>query len=272
MHPDTDDFEAWRQARWQEITGPYGKAKVVANAQITGPQPLAIPGVPGRWNTTADGALQIAAAAADGVVIEGRPVDGTARVPAGAKVAFPQDRTAMVSGRDGAYGVIVMDEAAVTRSGLTGIAAYPYDPAWVLHGEYRSATAGRMVEVDRLTVPRSKDTLPAPVDLAITIAGEQRVLTVLEDLPGRRLLIFTDETNGDGTPQIGRWLLLPAAEPGSGITVDFNRTTLSQHHFSPSVFTCPLEPAGNHLPIRVEAGERALIHHEDASHPEGRSL
>ncbi|MBB5077880.1 hypothetical protein [Nonomuraea endophytica] len=28
----------------------------------------------------------------------------------------------------------------------------------------------------------------------------------------------------------------------------------------PSVFVCPLSPPGNHLPMRVEAGERALVY------------
>jgi uncharacterized protein (DUF1684 family) len=86
------------------------------------------------------------------------------------------------------------------------------------------------------------------------------VLAVLEDLPGRRLVIFTDDTNGNGTPEIGRWLLLPLLAPGSTVPVDFNRTTLSHHHFSPVVYTCPLSPPGNHLPMRIEAGERALAY------------
>lgn len=264
MTTDHDEFEAWRRARWEEIAGPYGKAKVVANGRISGPEPRTIAGVPGRWSTTSDGALQITATVPDGVVVDGQPVDGSVEVPAGSRVEFPAERTAVVMGGNGTWGVVVMDDDAVTRSGLSGIEIYPCDPSWVLEGEYREVRPGRTVEIDRLTVPRSKDTLPAPVDLAVTIAGEERVLTVLEDLPGRRLLIFTDETNGAGTPEIGRWLLLPLLEPGSSVTVDFNRTTLSQHHFSPSVFTCPLEPEGNHLPVRVEAGERALAYQHEA--------
>ncbi|MBU3067327.1 DUF1684 domain-containing protein [Nocardia sp. NEAU-G5] len=248
------------------MAGPQGKAKVVAKGMISGIELQTLPGVPGRWGVTEAGGLTVTAALADGVVVEEKAVDGTADVPPGSHPKFPTGRTGSVSGADGTYALVVMDESAVARSGLREIVAYPYDPAWVLEGEYRAAPPGRVIDVERLTVPRTEDSLPAPVDLVVTIDGEEYVLAVLEDLPGRRLVIFTDETNGDGTPEIGRWLLLPLLGPGSTVPVDFNRTTLSQHHFSPSVFTCPLSPPGNHLPMRIEAGERALAYDKQ---PEG---
>ncbi|MGW4069244.1 DUF1684 domain-containing protein [Nocardia grenadensis] len=254
------EYEAWRRARWDEMTGPQGKAKVVAKGLISGIEPQIVPDVPGLWSTTEAGGLTVTAAPTGGVVVDGRLVDGTADVRPGGRLEFSSGRTGMVGGGDGSYGLVVMDDNAVSRSGLNGIEAYSYDPAWVFEGEYRAAPAGRVVEVGRLTVPRTWEDLPAPVDLVVTIDGEEYVLTVLEDLPGRRLVIFTDGTSGNDTPEIGRWLLLPLLEPGSRVPVDFNRTTLSQHHFAPSVFTCPLAPPGNHLPVRIEAGERALAY------------
>ncbi|SEO64570.1 DUF1684 domain-containing protein [Amycolatopsis saalfeldensis] len=257
---DTLEYEAWRQTRWAEMAGPQGKASVVARGMVSGPELQTVPDVPGQWSTTEAGGLTVTATLADGVVVEGEPVDGTVEVRPGGQLEFHSGRTGSVGGGDGAYGLIVMDETAVARSGLSEILAYPYDPAWVLEGEYRAAPPGRTIEVDRLTVPRTQDALPAPVDLVVTIGGEEYLLAVLEDLPGRRLVIFTDGTSGNGTPDIGRWLLLPPAEPGRPVPVDFNRTTLSQHHFAPPVYTCPLSPPGNHLPMRVEAGERALAY------------
>ncbi|MFI6041823.1 DUF1684 domain-containing protein [Nocardia sp. NPDC051321] len=254
------EYESWRRLRWEEMAGPRGKAKVVAKGMISGPEPQIVADVPGRWSNTEAGGLTVTATLADGVFVEGKAVDGTADVGPGSRLQFPSGRTGSVSGANGTYALVIMDDSAVARSGLSEIVAYPYDPAWVLAGRYRAAPPGRVIEVERLTVPRTTDALPAPVDLVVTIGGEEYVLAVLEDLPGRRLLIFTDDTNGNGTPQIGRWLLLPPRTPGSTVPVDFNRTTLSQHHFSPSVFTCPLSPPGNHLPIRIEAGERALTY------------
>ncbi|WP_328604297.1 DUF1684 domain-containing protein [Amycolatopsis sp. NBC_00345] len=257
---DTVEYEAWRQARWEEMAGPEGKANVVARGMISGPSLQTLPDIPGQWSTTEAGGLTVTATASDGVVVEGKPVDGTVDVLPGGRLEFHSGRTGSIGGGDGAYGLIVMDHTAVARSGLSDILAYPYDPAWVLEGEYRAAPPERAIEVDRLTVPRTQDTIPAPVDLVVTINGEEHVLAVLEDLPGRRLVIFTDGTSGSSTPEIGRWLLLPPLEPGSTVPVEFNRTTLSQNHFSPPVYTCPLSPPGNHLPMRIEAGERALAY------------
>jgi uncharacterized protein len=254
------EYEAWRKARWEEIAGPNGKAKVVANGKVIGRDTHVIPGVPGQWSTTGAGALTVTAAVEDGVKVNGAAVDGTAEVAAGSPLEFPGGRVGFAGGSHGAYGLVVMDPAAVARSGLNGIDMYSHDPAWLLEGEYRAAPEGRRIEVGRLTTPRTTEAVLAPIDLAVTIDGTEYVLSVLEDMPGRRLVIFTDETNGTGTPEIGRWLVLPLLQPDSTLTVDFNRTTLSYHHLSPTIFTCPLSPPGNHLPVRVEAGERAFIY------------
>ncbi|MER6949121.1 DUF1684 domain-containing protein [Nonomuraea sp. NPDC000554] len=254
------EYEAWRQGRWEEIAGPNGKAKVVANGKVVGPDVHTLPGVPGQWSTDEAGALTVTAAVENGVKVGGEAVEGTAEVPSGSPLEFPGGRVGFAGGSDGVYGLVVMDHQAVARSGLTGIDTYPYDPAWVFEGEYREAPEGRRIEVGRLTSPRSTEAILAPVDLAVTVNGTEYVLAVLEDMPGQRLVVFTDETNGNETPEIGRWLVLPLLEPDSRLTVDFNKATLSHHHLQPSVFTCPLSPPGNHLPMRVEAGERALVY------------
>ncbi|MBP2478937.1 uncharacterized protein (DUF1684 family)/ketosteroid isomerase-like protein [Crossiella equi] len=258
------DYTAWREARWDEVAGPNGKAKVVANGRITDRDPRVLPGVPGQWRVAETGALTVTATAADDVRVNGEAVDGTAEVPTGSSLGFSGGRVGFAGGADGSYGVVVMDPEAPARSGLRGIDTYPYDPAWVLSGEYRAAPEGRRVEVGRLTTPRSTEAILAPVDLVVTVNGTEHVLTVLEDMPGQRLVVFTDETNGTETPGIGRWLVLPQADPGTSLTVDFNQATLSHHHLAPTVFTCPLAPPGNHLPLRVEAGERALVHDLEA--------
>jgi uncharacterized protein (DUF1684 family) len=233
---------------------------VVAKAMVSGRDPITIHGVPGRWATDEAGDLTVRAAPGDGIVIGGVVADGTVAVPSGASFTLPGGRVGMVGGGAGSYGVVVQDHAAVARSGLAGIDAYPYESGWVLRGEYRRVPAGRRATVERLTTPRSTDHMPAPVDLAFTVGDVEHVLTVVEEIPGQGLVIFTDETSGDQTPDIGRWLTLPLAEPGTAVTVDLNRVTLS--NIAPNVFTCPLSPAGNHLPFRLEAGERALVYRE----------
>ncbi|GGM40224.1 DUF1684 domain-containing protein [Promicromonospora citrea] len=257
---DQAGYDAWRAQRWAELAGPGGKASVVARAVVSGPGDHVIDGVPGRWSTDGSGALIVSAEPGDGVLVDGALVAGRAEVPTGQSFTLPGGRTGMVGGGAGSYGVVVLDEGALERSRLVGIDAYDHAPAWVLRGELRPVPDGRRVEVERLTVPRSTDRMPAPVDLAFTVDGVEHVLTVVEEIPGQGLVIFTDETSGTDTPEIGRWLTLPLAPPGTAVTVDLNRVTLSHHHVAPRVFTCPLAPAGNHLPFRVEAGERRLVY------------
>ncbi|MFD4675624.1 DUF1684 domain-containing protein [Lentzea sp. NPDC058450] len=230
-------YAQWREARLAEITD---KVKVVAKGTVSD-RPVELPGVAGEWRVT-DGAL----------TFNNTEVDGVTELPDG--------RTALSGGADGFYGVVVKDDKALEQSGLQGIDTYPYDPAWVFEGEFRAAQEDRHVEVEHLTAPRTTQPVKAPVDLVVTIDGREHVLTVLETMPGQRLVVFTDETNGFETPSIGRWLVLPLQEPLTKVTVDFNQATLSHHHLVPAVFTCPLSPPGNHLPIRVEAGERALMY------------
>lgn len=150
-------YEAWRKGRWEEIAGPNGKAKVVANGKVIGREVHTIPGVPGQWSTTEAGALTVTAALEDGVKVNGDPVDGTADVPSGSPLEFPGGRVGYIGGSDGAYGLVVMDHEAVARSGLRGIDTYPYDTAWVFEGEYRKAPESRRIEVGRLTSPRSTE-------------------------------------------------------------------------------------------------------------------
>lgn len=64
------------------------------------------------------------------------------------------------------------------------------------------------------------------VDLVVIVNGTEYVLAVLQDFPGRRLVVFTDETNGNETPAIGRRLVLPLLEPGSTLPVDFDTATV----------------------------------------------
>lgn len=235
-------YEEWRKSRLDEIAD---KAEVVARHTVTGHESHVLSGVPGEWRINEAGALTHTA---DGVTVE---------VPSGSPFELDAGRVALAGGADGFYGVVVKDRRAPAPSGID---TYPYDPAWVFDGEIRAAPENRRIDVEHLTSPRTTNAVHAPVDLAITINGTEHVLHVIETMPGQRLVVFTDETNGTETPAIGRWLVLPLLEPGSRLTVDFNQASLSHHHLAPSVFTCPLSPPGNHLPVRVEAGERALMH------------
>ncbi|MBN9797437.1 MAG: DUF1684 domain-containing protein [Actinomycetota bacterium] len=252
------DYEAWRRDRWDEIAGPSGKAGVVQLATITG-SAQTVEGVPGGWDASDPDGLKFTAAGADGVSLDGRPVNGTVTLTGGSRLRLSGERTVAISGSEGVYGLTVWDPAASSLARLRGIAVFPVDPTYVVDAEYRR-TPGREVEIERLTDPPTKHILPAPADLVFELAGQQFSLMVIETFPGNLLVVFTDSTTGAETPDIGRWVVLPPVA-GDAVRVDFNEALLPLHVFS-RAFPCPLAPEGNHLPVPVPAGERAPVHGE----------
>ena len=69
-------------------------------------------------------------------------------------------------------------------------------------------------------------------------------------------LPFTDETNDETTYGGGRYLDLSKKDTEDGmITIDFNRCYNPWCAFSDG-YNCPIPPAENFLPFKVEAGEK----------------
>jgi uncharacterized protein len=77
--------------------------------------------------------------------------------------------------------------------------------------------------------------------------------------PGSLHILFTDATSGVTTYAANRSLRVQAPDADSTVTLDFNRATNLPCAYT-DFATCPLPPAGNRLPVAVEAGEQ--IPHE----------
>ena len=94
------------------------------------------------------------------------------------------------------------------------------------------------------------------------LEGEVRTLTAYTFAGGSNqslFLPFLDATSGKDTYGAGRYLDIEVEEDGT-YSIDFN---LAYH---PSCvydtkFSCPLTPAENRLPVRIEAGERLADDH-----------
>ncbi|MGZ8437951.1 MAG: DUF1684 domain-containing protein [Candidatus Limnocylindrales bacterium] len=146
------------------------------------------------------------------------------------------------------------------RDAFTGLPYFPVDPA--LRFEDRTLEPYTGGEPSSFQIPTSDGRLrPAHRAgiLAFDIGGQRRALTAYTfddgDGDGESLFVpFLDATSGTETYGAGRYLDLEPEEDGT-YTLDFN---LAYH---PSCvydirFSCPLTPAENWLPIRIEAGER----------------
>lgn len=151
------------------------------------------------------------------------------------------------------------------RDGFEGLPYYPVDESLVFEGLTLQPYSGD--EPSHFEIPTSDGKLrPAhrAGTLGFEVGGQALSLTayVLDEGDPTSLFVpFLDATSGTDTYGAGRYLDLEPDDDGT-YELDFN---LAYH---PSCvydmrFSCPLTPAENRLPIRVEAGERLA---EDDGH------
>ena len=89
---------------------------------------------------------------------------------------------------------------------------------------------------------------------------EYRIDAVKEAGSEDLFLIFGDQTNGFETYGGGRFLYAAPPDKDGQVVVDFNKAYNPPCVFTPYA-TCPLPPAQNRLPLRVEAGEKRYGDH-----------
>jgi uncharacterized protein len=92
-------------------------------------------------------------------------------------------------------------------------------------------------------------------------AGRACELTVFgpqDGDPSSLWLPFRDQTNGHATYPGGRYLDLELAADGT-VELDFNKAYNPLCAYDPERWNCTLPPAGNTLPLPVEAGEKLLV-------------
>ena len=152
------------------------------------------------------------------------------------------------------------------RDAFAGLPYYPVEEDLVFEGLTPEPYAG--TEPTTFQIPTSDNKLrPARRAGVFTfeLAGEPRRLTAYElegaHSDGRLFLPFLDATSGSETYGAGRYLDLEPDEDGT-YAIDFNLAYHPSCVYAP-IFSCPLTPAENRLPIRIEAGERLA---EGAAH------
>ena len=152
---------------------------------------------------------------------------------------------------------------AAERAAFTGLPYFPVDEAMVFEGLPLEPYTGD--EPSNFQIPTSDGKLrPAHRAgvLGFELDGAPRKLTAytFDGGDGESLFVpFLDQTSGTETYGAGRYLDLEPEDDGT-YTLDFN---LAYH---PSCvydmkFSCPLTPAENRLPVRIEAGERLAADH-----------
>ena len=152
------------------------------------------------------------------------------------------------------------------RDAFTGLPYYPVNVDLVFEGLTLQPYAGD--EPTSFQIPTSDNRLrPARRAGSLTFDhdGQSLRLTAYElegaHSDGRVFVPFLDATSGTETYGAGRYLDLEPDEDGT-YAIDFNLAYHPTCVYQP-IFSCPLTPAENRLPIRIEAGERLA---EGAAH------
>ena len=170
--------------------------------------------------------------AADGVVVDGAVVDGTARVePVDGKpgvLVTVGERRVEVIRREEHVALRVRDPQAPTLQRFSGVPAFPVDASWVVTGRFEPWDAPQRIDVD--TVIDGLGFHPTAVGtVRFTVGGAEQELVALAGQEGELKLHFRDGTSGHSTYGGGR--TLSTDEPAAGR----HRADRPQPHDQPAV-------------------------------------
>ncbi len=158
------------------------------------------------------------------------------------------------------YGVRVKDKENPARIHFKGLDYFPADLKWRVDARFEPYTPKKILPIATQIGTVEKDSSPGA--LVFELGGKTlRLDAVIEQGSENQLFImFSDETSGKETYGPGRQLYSDLPDSTNHVVLDFNKA-----YNWPCVFTdfatCPIPPPQNHLPIRIEAGEKMYSGH-----------
>ena len=161
--------------------------------------------------------------------------------------------------RSDRYGIRLKDNESASRREFKRLEWFPISEAYRLVARFVPYDPPKMVPVPN--VLGQVNEMPSPGYVVFTLGGrELRLDPVLEEPDADELfIIFRDETTGRETYGAGRFLYTEKPKDGH-VLLDLNKAYSPPCAFT-AYATCPLPPKQNRLPVRVEAGEKALLRH-----------
>ncbi|QDZ13917.1 DUF1684 domain-containing protein [Humibacter ginsenosidimutans] len=264
--PVTDPAEllaTFHSRRELSVVQPTGSLALVNTQWITDAAPQPVWGAAGLWAPLPAGesGLKVTASAADGVSIDGVPVDGEA-VAHGKDSDAPSTITfgdtvsgTVIANEAGEYALRVWDTQSEGIKEFGSIDAYPYNPEWVVQAAF-TPVEGLTVGFEHIKDEGATRELAVPGEITFSKDGVDYNLAAFK--AGRALqLVFSDATSGDATYSVGRFLFVAPNADGT-ITLDFNRAILPPCAFS-YAFNCPMPPKQNRFSVPIEAGEKNVL-------------
>lgn len=251
------EWEEWHRQKEAVLSGPHGFLAITGLHWLS-PEPGRFEDAPGAWSATEDG-----------VVVE---LDEGQELTVDRKVVRGRYDFGVIAERDSVYadwGGARLEIArrggndilrprhpdSALRKAFTRTPAYTPDPRWVVEGRFLPYDQPRPVTVGA-AVEGLEHVYDSPGQVEFELEGARHRLTAFNGRgPGALMVLFTDKTSGVTTYAANRSLQIAAPDADGRVTIDFNRAGNLPCAYT-DLATCPLPPAGNRLPVAVEAGER----------------
>jgi uncharacterized protein len=250
-------WRRWHNDHERHRADPHGFLAITSLNWLT-PEPRRFDDAPGAWRADESGVI-VELGPGEDLTLDGTVIRGThsfGPIPERGGV-FPRDGAAAyeVARRGGNDILRPRHPDSPVLENYKGTQAYEPDPRWVVRGRYvpfeapRDTTVGSVVE-------GLQHVYAAPGVLEFTLDGKPFTLTAFNGkAPGSLLVLFTDSTSGVTTYAANRSLAIDPPDESGNVVLDFNRAVNLPCAYT-TFATCPLPPAGNRLPVAVEAGEK----------------
>jgi len=151
-------------------------------------------------------------------------------------------------------GVRVKDTESQTRREFKGLEYYPIDPKWRIEARFEPYQPAKAIPITNVLGMTEDEASPGA--LAFEVDGKTyRIDPILEKGETDLFVMIADLTTGKETYGAGRYLYVSPPDANGKVVIDFNKTYSPPCAFT-NFATCPLPPQQNHLPFRIDAGEK----------------
>jgi uncharacterized protein len=151
-------------------------------------------------------------------------------------------------------GVRVKDTESQTRREFKGLEYFPINLKWRIEARFEPYQPGKTIPITN--VLGMTDDEASPGAFAFEIDGKTyRIDPILEKGETDWFVMVADQTTGKETYGAGRYLYVTPPDATGKVVIDFNKAYSPPCAFT-NFATCPLPPRQNHLPLRIEAGEK----------------
>jgi uncharacterized protein (DUF1684 family) len=253
----TDDWRAWHRAHEARRADPHGFLAITGRHWLS-PEPERFEDAPGAWST-ADGRVTVVLDPGQELSVDGAAITGEhtfAPIPERGSIDLTWGDVVIEVAKRGGWDIVrPRHPDHPLRTGYSGTPAYEPDPRWVLIGRFLPFPEPHQVTVGAV-VEGLQHVYESPGQVEFEVDGQRLRLTAFNgQTPGSLSILFTDATSGVTTYAANRSLAVAAPSADGQVVLDFNHAVNLPCAYT-EFATCPLPPAGNRLPVAVEAGEK----------------